>query len=245
MTNTETRRGYFVSDLHLFTRRSTGEEALPELKANVRRAHTLVLGGDIFDFKWSTHPTFDHSLDMAIDWLEALRRENPICDFHFVLGNHDCHPRFIERLKVYAEHQPRFTWHPYYVRLEQCLFLHGDVVAKGAHDHDVLDRHREKHHHQKNKPEVSHLAYDVAVRARLHRVAMLSIRELKVLERVRHYAESIDQGPDHGVSDVYFGHTHIGIDGVEYDGLRFHNGGGAIRGLKFRIIETNLEPREV
>lgn len=243
MNTTEPQKGFFVSDLHLFTRRSVGDDLLPELQRVVRNAHTLVLGGDIFDFKWSTHPSFDHSLDMAIQWIQALQAQNANCDFHFVLGNHDCHPRFVERLEQYAQQQPRFRWHPYFVRLEQCLFLHGDIVAKGAHDHDVLDIHREKHHHKKNKREVSHFAYDVAVRARLHRVAMLGIREMKVLQRVRDYADKIDQGPDQGVSDVYFGHTHVEIDGVKYRGLCFHNGGGAIRGLKFRIIETSLQPR--
>jgi UDP-2,3-diacylglucosamine hydrolase len=51
-----------------------------------------------------------------------------------------------------------------------------------------------------------------------------------------------DQGQDasHGVTDVYFGHTHRDVDGVKFGGLNFHNGGASIKGLSFRIIETKL-----
>ena len=183
--------------------------------------HTVVLGGDIFDFKWSTYETLDHSLDSAERWLGELYDRSNDCRFHFVLGNHDCHPRFIERLKRFSQCRDRFYWHRYFVRIDHCLFLHGDVVAKGAHDHFVLETLRRKHHYKKNKPKVSHLAYDLVVKTRMHRVAMFAIREEVVLQRIRGYAESIGHGPDEGVTDVFFGHTHIRIDGIEYTDFGF------------------------
>lgn len=244
MTTSENKRGFFVSDLHLFSRRSSANDLMPELRTKVRRAHTLVLGGDIFDFKWSTHASLEHSLDMAVEWLDDLHAENRDCDFHFVLGNHDCEPSFVERLEQFAKERSHFAWHRYFLRLETCLFFHGDIVSNGAHDHDVLDGLRLKHRHTKNKGEAWHVAYDVAVRVRLHRLAMLTIREFAILERVRAYAETIHQGADDGVTDVYFGHTHVDVDGVEFGGLRFHNGGGAIRGIPFRIVETTMQERD-
>lgn len=243
MSVSENRKGFFVSDLHLFSRRSSANDLMPELRQKVRGAHTLVLGGDIFDFKWSTHESLLHSLERAIEWIDQLHSENRNCEFHFVLGNHDCEPAFVERLQQYADATSRFDWHRYYLRMQSCLFLHGDIVSGGADDHESLDDLRMKHRHTKNKSEAWHVAYDVAVRVRLHRLAMLTIRELAILERVRDYAENIGQGPDQGVTDVYFGHTHVDVDGVEFRDLRFHNGGGAIRGIPFRIVETQLQQR--
>jgi hypothetical protein len=50
--------------------------------------------------------------------------------------------------------------------------------------------------------------------------------------------ESIGEGPDTGVRDVYFGHTHKNLANYRYRGLTFHNGGAPIKGVKFRIVEA-------
>jgi len=239
VTESEPLKAYFVSDLHLFSRRSTGDTILPDLKEKIRRAHTIVLGGDIFDFKWSTHGSAEASCVKACDWINDLLVENPQCEFHYILGNHDSNPTFVRHLKGFAKEHELFFWHRYYARLDHCLFLHGDV-ADGSLDHAVLDTRREKLERKQRKMRAWHLAYDMAIHARLHRLAMLSIRELVVLQRVNDYARQIGHGKDDGVTDVYFGHTHMDLDGVEHQGLRFHNGGAAIRGLQFRIVETSL-----
>jgi UDP-2,3-diacylglucosamine hydrolase len=239
VTESESQKAYFVSDLHLFSRRSTGDEFLPELKEKVRNAHTIVLGGDIFDFKWSTHGSAERSCVRACDWIDDLLRENDQCEFHYILGNHDSNPLFVNHLKDFAGHHELFFWHRYFARLDHCLFLHGDI-ADGSLDHAVLDSRRAKLERKQRKLKAWHVAYDMAIHARLHRLAILSIRELVVLQRVSDYARQIGHGKDAGVTDVYFGHTHMDLDGVEHHGMRFHNGGAAIRGLQFRIVETNL-----
>ena len=44
---------FFVSDLHLFANRSNAHRYLEEIARAASRAEVFVLGGDIFDFRWS------------------------------------------------------------------------------------------------------------------------------------------------------------------------------------------------
>lgn len=213
---------------------------MPELRRKVRQTHTMVLGGDIFDFKWSTHQNDEQSVEKGIHWVEDLMSENENCEFHYILGNHDSRPEFVSELESLSRKYDQFTWHRYFARLDHCLFLHGDV-ADGSLDHAKLDTRRQKFERKKKKTGLWHVAYDMAIHARLHRLAVLSIREMVVLRRVKEYVEKIGHGEADGITDVYFGHTHIELDGIQYQGLRFHNGGAAIRGMKFRIVETSLE----
>ncbi|MCA9141034.1 MAG: hypothetical protein KDB00_29895 [Planctomycetales bacterium] len=239
MNQDESTSGYFVSDLHLFSSRSTGDKIMPELRSKVRDTHTMVLGGDIFDFKWSTHKSDAQSVEKGIQWVEDLIAENESCEYHYILGNHDSRPEFVTELEMLSRRHENFSWHRYFARLDHCLFLHGDI-ADGSLNHAALDSRREKFERKKKKSGLWHVAYDMAIHARLHRLAVLSIREMVVLRRVKEYVDSIGHGESSGVTDVYFGHTHIELDGIQYQGLRFHNGGAAIRGMKFRIVETEL-----
>jgi hypothetical protein len=62
-----------------------------------------------------------------------------------------------------------------------------------------------------------------------------------VARRILKYLEEIGQGPAAGVQDVYFGHTHKHLKNYPFGGLTFHNGGVAIKGMKFRILEAEVE----
>ncbi|OUT54858.1 Calcineurin-like phosphoesterase superfamily domain protein [Stieleria bergensis] len=239
MTTSDSSTCRFVSDLHLFSSRSTGPQWMEAINQSVRDSQTFVLGGDIFDFKWSTLQCDKRSTEMAERWIVDLMQHNPECNMHFVLGNHDSHPIFVDRLESIAQRHTNFHWHRYFVRMDQCLFLHGDV-ADGKLAHDQLDRRRQKIEAKKPRRKHWHVAYDLAIKAKLHHLAMMSIRELKVLKCIRQYADQIQHSTAEGVTDVFFGHTHIDLDGVEYRGMKFHNGGAAIQGLPFRILQADL-----
>jgi len=200
----------------------------------------MVLGGDIFDFKWSTRSSLEHSIADSIDWLEKLIVSHPNCEFYYVLGNHDAHPKFVAELDRLAFRQPRLSWHPFLVRLHQCVFLHGDVVDCEPSEDSIVSRR--KAIDQKPRPVRSrHWLYDAVVRARLHRVAgQIAIRRSTVLKKISLYLSMQGLNAENGIRDVYFGHTHRDIDGVEYRSMTFHNGGASIKGLSFRIIETRL-----
>jgi UDP-2,3-diacylglucosamine pyrophosphatase LpxH len=59
-----------------------------------------------------------------------------------------------------------------------------------------------------------------------------------VARRILSYLDEIGQGPESGVCNVYFGHTHKHMTNYAYGGLIFHCGGAPIKGLKFRILEA-------
>jgi len=54
-----------------------------------------------------------------------------------------------------------------------------------------------------------------------------------VLKKLSQYLKGHGMEASSGVTDIYFGHTHREMDGVEYHGLRYHNGGASIKGIGF------------
>ena len=76
------------------------------IRTAARRSAVLVLGGDIFDFSWSTLPTLEDTVEAAFHWLQRLAGEHPQCQIHYLLGNHDyCQP-FLEYLGRHAASFP-------------------------------------------------------------------------------------------------------------------------------------------
>ncbi len=234
------RSSYFVSDLHMFSRRSRSLWHERDIFRAAADAHTFVLGGDIFDFRWSTLPTVSATVDEAIGWLSHLVLGNGHCNFHFVLGNHDSHHLFIRELSSLADRTRNLAWHHYYVRLGPSMFLHGDVADRRMDQH-TLARRRSRWHHDRPRSEMRHKLYDTVVHLRLHRLASSCVyRKRSVARRILVYLEDIGHGPQSGLRNVYFGHTHSPLEDFEYGGLKFHNGGAPIKGLDFRIVETDI-----
>ena len=231
-------KGYFVSDLHLFANRSTAHHYLDEIAQKASHADVFVLGGDIFDFRWSRVPILK-AVDRAVAWLEQLASSCPQCQFHLVLGNHDYHQAFIDRLEKLERRVPNLSWHRYYVRLGSSVFLHGDVANKRM-DARMLAESRERWLEDRRRGPFASLLYDVVVMTRLHKpMPHLVFSKRIVVRRILKYLESIEEGPGNGVRNVYFGHTHKKLANYHFRGLFFHNGGAPIKGLKFRIIEAN------
>lgn len=230
---------FFVSDLHIFSRRSQAHRHEERIHQTAKQARTFVLGGDIFDFRWSTLPSVDHSVEAAIRWLDELISPHPWCDFHFVLGNHDSHHLFIKRLERFASGISNLQWHPYYLRLGHSMFLHGDVADRRMGHRQLTLRRAAWLEESKRRGPVSNALYDVAIGARLHKLAALKNRHPRVASRILAYLEDVGHGPRTGVEHVYFGHTHTAMSNYEYAGLRFHNGGAPIKGLDFRIVQTS------
>ena len=85
-------------------------------------------------------------------------------------------------------------------------------------------------------------AYNAAVAFRLHRVAAdLSNPRNQVASRLIYYLNDVGHGPEAGVERVYFGHTHSQMLDFQFDGVRFHNGGAPLKGLKFQMLEAPLK----
>ena len=233
---------YFVSDLHLFANRSKADKYLDAMLSAASAADYFVLGGDIFDFSWARTRSHSHTVEKAVAWLRALLEPYPRCEFHYVQGNHDYHQQFVAELMELDRTLPNFHWHRYYVRLGSNLFMHGDVADREDHNAQSLAAARaEWLDAPRRGPFLSRL-YDVVVLARLHKpLPHLVFSKRTVARRILKYLEEIGQGPTAGVKDVYFGHTHKQMKNYRHGGVVFHNGGVAIKGMKFRILEAEVE----
>jgi UDP-2,3-diacylglucosamine pyrophosphatase LpxH len=232
-------RCYFVSDLHLLANRSDAHRYLGEIVRAASKADVFVLGGDIFDFTWSSMGIV-RAVQHAVDWLQELTSLCPVCHFHLVLGNHDYHQLFIDRLVRLERQVPNLSWHRFYVRLGGSIFLHGDVADRPMDARRLAEARDEWLDARRRGPWMSRL-YDVVVLTRLHKpVPHLVYAKRIVVRRILKYLESIGQGAESGVRDVYFGHTHRKLSNYRYRGLTFHNGGAPIKGVKFRVVEARI-----
>ncbi|MEX2176975.1 MAG: metallophosphoesterase [Pirellulaceae bacterium] len=233
------RRTFFVSDLHLFSRRSLALEHTHSLQQAAARSQVFVLGGDIFDFRWSTLGSTQATVDAAIRWLDDLIGSHPRTDFHFVQGNHDCNRRFVAALDQYAAARSNLTAHPYYFRLGESLFLHGDAADRPQMCAHGLLRRREHWAGDEQRGPLRHVLYDLAMQTQLHRVVgKVAHPKRRVAQRLLGYLNRIGHGPATGLEHVYFGHTHEAMAAYRHDGVAFHNGGSPMPGLEFRIVEV-------
>jgi UDP-2,3-diacylglucosamine pyrophosphatase LpxH len=228
---------YFISDLHLFCRRFDGERFWQKTREAAGHARVFVLGGDIFDFRWTTMSTIEDTVDEAIRRLQLLVADNRECMFHFILGNHDHHKAFLKRLKQLEQIESNLSWHPYYFRHGASLFLHGDV-ASNKMNHESLKRKRSRWLHVRKRGRIANRLYDVAVCAHAHTLVYRIVYPKHVVaKRLLAYLEGIGHGPMTGVANVYFGHTHLPLSGYTHGGVRFHNCGAPVKGCTFRILE--------
>ncbi len=233
------RRTYFVSDLHLFSRRSLALSHTEALQATASRARMFVLGGDIFDFRWSTLDSTDATAKAAIRWLDDLVGSHAKCDFHFVLGNHDCYRRFVSALETYAATRPNLVVHPYYLRLGRNIFLHGDAADRPQMCPQRLHRRRQHWARDEHRGAVRNMLYDLAVQAQLHRVVgKVAHPRRRVAQRLLGYLQRAGHGPETGLAHVYFGHTHDAMTAYRHGGVLLHNPGSPMPGLDFRVVEV-------
>lgn len=230
----------FISDLHLYCRRFQGEPYWDELRSRCRKPVTVLLGGDIFDFRWTTLPSIDATIRAAGDRVEELVSEAPHCRFYYLPGNHDCHATFIDRLGQLQDQYDWFSWEPSHVRLGTTAFLHGDVPIGGG-SADALARYRRRWGRKQKKGTAANAVYDVAVRYYLHCfVGKLCHPPRWICSRILSYLAKVDGVDKTPVTDVYFGHTHVPLKAHRHGDVRFHNGGAPIRGCTYQMLEGTV-----
>lgn len=230
-----------VSDLHLFCRRSLAFHHMSAVYSALDEAAILVLNGDIFDFRWSTFSTVDETAREAIRWLESLVSRYPDRHFHYVLGNHDNVRVFTRALEEFADDTHNLDWHPYHLRLGNAVFFHGDVANRRM-DAEALRRYRMGWRHDERRGALFNRLYDMAFALNAHRaISRLAFPPEVVVERLTHYLENIGAGPGSGTDEVYFGHTHVPMHGYEYRGMRFHNSGAPMPGMRFNVLRTEVK----
>jgi len=233
-------RACFVSDLHLFANRSRADDHLHGIQRAADDADLCILGGDIFDFRWSTLPSTDATVDAAVCWLRDLCRFAPQTEVQFLLGNHDYHVRLIDRLPELSRDVANFEWHRFYIRAGDTVFLHGDVADRKMTS-EMLERRRERWATHRQKGRYHSRAYDLVVKSRMHLLVPRAVYPRRlVARRIVSYLDHIGHGRDKGVRQVCFGHTHRPLQEYRYRGLLFHNGGAPIGTGRFQILQVEV-----
>ncbi len=229
-------RGCFFSDLHLFSPRSAYAENEAALRSACKSSNLVVLGGDIFDLRWTSLGSLQRTIDAASHWLEEFSREHAHAQIVYLLGNHDSHPDLATSLQRTTAAHGNFSWHPEQLRIGDCLFLHGDILDASRHPYG-LAKYRRKFHGEETKSRTQHRAYDMVVALRLH----------KFIPRVRHIPhntcrqlyKSIVRALPHDQTlpnKVFFGHTHVPIRAFRYGRIEFFNPGASVKHLSFAPI---------
>ena len=229
-----------ISDLHLFCKRSQAGRYMEDIHRAAAGADVFVLNGDIFDFRWATFDTDEETVGEALRWLRDFLSKFPKCQFHYVLGNHDCLKIFTDALDEFAADIPNLDCHPHYLRLGNTLFLHGDAAVSDDGAEGFL-RYRARWFHDEKKGAMANRFHDMAFRLGIHKaVYRTAFPTQRVVARLQRYLEDIKAEVGEGVEEVYFGHTHLAISGYEHRGIRFHNCGVPYSGLTFRILKTEV-----
>lgn len=231
---------YVVSDLHMFCKRSKCEDHLPLLHRAADEADMFIFNGDTFDFKWTMLGSVEETVDAALAFLRSFSEAHPDCQIHVNLGNHDHIQPFMEGLEQLQQDLPNFSWHPYYLRINEAVFLHGDV-ANWKMKHQHLERYRAAWMHHKKQGDIKNRVYDAAFRARAHiAISRLAFPPKRTTRRVAHYLKDIGHDSESGVKEVYFGHTHVPVSGYQYGGVTFHNGGAPMHGINFTLLKVQV-----
>lgn len=237
MSQTATNAVY-ISDLHLFSPRSSAQSDPLWIPERYPDRELLVLGGDIFDFRWSRQGSVAESLKAAERWLLQL------CDawpgqIMYLPGNHDCLDDFLLTLDWIQLRHSCFEWHFHFAVFGQTICLHGDVIDAGSPDR--LARYRDRFQHTDPQTPVAHTVYDAAVGLRVHQL-IPSLRQrfrnpcAALLPHVRQL-----QASGQKIRQVVFGHTHFPVDGQQVGEFRFHNPGASLRHLTFRPVEFRTD----
>ncbi len=232
------KSGYVVSDLHLFAERSAAHGLMDELRESARKADFLVLNGDIFDFRWTVLPTIEDTARAAARWLGDLAAEHPHCRFFYVMGNHDALEPFADELADLAGRTHNIDWFPSHLRLDNALFLHGDLPLRRRRTAGFT---RQIAATERIKGGFLTLCYRFLIATRALRIGSLFHRRRRCAKRILRSLSAQDADWTDGITDVYFGHTHAPYSDFRCDGVTFHNTGSAVRGLRCNPLAVRFD----
>lgn len=234
-------KALFVSDLHLFSRRSIGQKHWNECLPVIEQVEHVVLGGDLFDYRWSQLGDLHATLPAVREWLRNCLVAYPQKSWHYILGNHDCHPEHQNLLRELGDTHQNLQWYEEQLTLASCLFLHGDLLDASVHP-DGLEVYRRHFHEVRPRSELASRTYDWLVGCRVHTVvARLRHRSKRTCRQLIRRIRSKSNGLGAQTQSIVFGHTHVPIHGLLVDGYRFYNPGSGIRNTPFRPIVLEIE----
>ncbi len=231
----------FISDLHLFSARTTAAKHEAEMIELAKQSDMIVFGGDLFDFRWSRIGNALHTANSAISWLQHFmarcgRQEPQARQFVFLFGNHDGDRELRCALDEFACSESGFSIAGDLLRVGDVAFLHGDAI-EGDGSLAGFEDYRARWADKRQANRAQSTAYDAAVALRVHRVAAaMAHRRNRTFQRLLNYLNEHHCGPREGVKRVVFGHTHRFLPGRPFGGVLFYNPGATVRGVPFHPI---------
>lgn len=230
----------FISDLHLFSTRSTAIKHRQAMLSAAKQSEMVIFGGDLFDFRWSRIGDHRATATAACDWLSRFIDEVGPKQYLYLYGNHDGDLELRNGLAAWAEARSEFRVAGDLLRIGDTVFLHGDAI-EGKCDASGLEDYRTRWAGKPQATLAQSRAYDAAISTGAHRlVAAVAHRRRRTFKRLLRYLEHHSCGHLHGVRRVVFGHTHRFIPGLSFEGVRFYNPGATVRGVPFQPVLLEL-----
>jgi len=233
------KRGFVVSDLHLFSRRSRGEQVLSQLRPQLSTFDLFVFNGDTFDFAWSDCPSLGRLVGDSLRLIEDLLSTYPNCHFFYIFGNHDCLTAFVEGIAQLSMRYSNLSSFHEYLVLGDNLFLHGDVCNQSM-DRAQLNSLRADCAQVKQRSSLARAVYPLLVLLGLNRVVYLTHPHTLMISRIHHYFDLSFPSVTKNIKQIFFGHTHAPFVRRDSSGIKFVNTGSAIRGLRSNFCEFQV-----
>ena len=226
--------GCFISDLHLLSTRSVGARLWQDFRGEFLRCNLLVLGGDIFDFRWSRHEELSHSLSEVSNWLEDLLEHYPHLRVAYVLGNHDCLLASQSEFHHFSNTVTKFTWQEHQFGIGDQLFLHGDILDAGD-NMTQLSLYRQRFvDDRRSRGRLANRLYDAVIATRLHRIPSQILHPpWLVARKLSRFLEGNESPLVNSAKQIYIGHTHLPFQAESFQQRTFFNAGSGIRHLEF------------
>lgn len=241
-----TMKGAFVSDLHLFSQRSIGQKHWDDLNSTLQSVNLLVLGGDIFDFRWSRYPDLRSTTEAAQEWLSSLLNKHRHLQVSYLLGNHDCSHAMQIALSEISKSTEQFQWHEHILQLGSKAFLHGDILDAGLNKERLSEYRRMFSRESTAKGKLANKLYDLLIATRVHRLpGQLHHTPKKTTSRLSEFLSQDNSLCQGDVREVYFGHTHSPLNGTMFGGVHFFNPGSGIKHLPFQPKFFEFTEQEV
>lgn len=230
--------GFVLSDLHIFSLGSRYHHALPVLEQAAASHRVIVLNGDSFDFKRSRFANNAETSRHAIEWISGLLLRHPETSFHYVVGNHDCNPSFLEQLLLVEKRASNLRVSADTLKIGACLFIHGDACDLPAGDRSLAAL-RERYGRLERS--LASIAFaQVVTRLRLNAVEHIRHSRRRLCDKLLSYLEAAHPSELSSTERIYFGHTHVPFRDFHHRGFLFFNTGSAVRGLTFAPLEFPL-----
>lgn len=227
------QNGYVISDLHLFTTRTAADVHMPHVVKGSANADFIVLNGDIFDFRWTTLQNLRDTVRASINWLRDFCQKCSPCEVFYVMGNHDGISDFAPALDEFAAEMPNFKWHSSYIKIGDCLFMHGDLPLK-IRCHDPLARTLKDD--ETLRSQAQHHWYDILIFSKLHVLSSQMQWRRLIAKKIHHSLHKHHSELAAQVKHVYFGHIHKSFENFNFNSLCFHNTGSMIKHLQCSML---------